>query len=202
MTGISLGYLLTVEFQRRRVWEYWRLKWHKHYQHDANADNSKSATEQNCDGIVIQPLVSPRTHRTSQFHVDVLTIPPKRRLKGRSKGVEWYHVVRGNIEVVANDKQLDDNEERSVVIVVDPFVERTIYNPSSTVSAVVYRATDGETKDVSLESQPTTKIGYKAAAAMVGSMADKGALTFAYLSSKLPFTKTKKDKGTAESLVV
>ena len=103
---------------------------------------------------------------------------------------------------MVNDNQLDDNEERSVVIVVDPFVERTIYNPSSTVSAVVYRATDGETKDVSLESQPTTRIGYKAAAAMVGSMADKGALTFAYLSSKLPFTKTKKDKGIAESLVV
>ncbi|KAI2493182.1 hypothetical protein MHU86_21371 [Fragilaria crotonensis] len=203
LTGMSLGYLLTAEFQRRRIWEYWRLKWHKRNAHDdSNADNSKSITEQNFDGITIQPLVSPRSHRTSQFHVDMLTIPPKRRLKGRSQGVEWYHVVRGNIVVQLDDKELDDNGDRRVIIVIDPFVERTIYNPSSTVSAVVYRAADGVTKDVSVDSEPTTNSRYKAVAAMMKGMSVKGATTFDYVSSIIPFTKRKKDEGTPDSLLV
>lgn len=104
--------------------------------------------------------------------------------------------------VQLNDKEIDDNGDRSAIIVVDPFVERTIYNPSSTVSAVVYRAADGVTNDVSVDSEGTTNSRYKAVAAMMKGMSDKGATTFDYVSSIIPFTKRKKDEGTTESLLV
>lgn len=214
VTGLSLGYLVTAEFQRRRIWEYWRLQWyalcHHRSHHGDNPDghdHSESTTSKqqpmDCGSIDMKHLVSPRTHRTSQFHVHVLTIPPKRRLTGRSQGVECYHVVRGTIQVLRNGIECDSDDGLCTVFVVNPFVERAIYNPSSTVSAVVYRSTDGPTKDdtSSEESNPTTYArSATATAALVKNMSDNISKAFGSLSSSiLPFAKISHGEGIGEA---
>ena len=39
--------------------------------------------------------------------------------------------------------------------VLEPFVDRTLVNPSSTMSSVVYRTADSATKDTSVEQEET-----------------------------------------------
>lgn len=141
---VSIGYLVLSELRRRRIWDYWRLQWRRRFCKKSSApkgadDKEESWNVTDLGGVKVKRLVSPQDNRTSYLHVDMLTILPKKQLTGCSEGVEWYHVIKGSIRI--NDVVVKTTH------VVEPFLNRTIVNPSSTQSALVYRATDGICND-------------------------------------------------------
>lgn len=139
--GVSIGYFITTEGQRRRWWAY--LKDLARKQLMLKGEKKDSNTDE-MDGITIEHVVSPETNITNEMRVDLLTIPPKRQLKGKSAGVECYVVWKGNLTI--NDTKVTSSNN-----VVEPYVERTLANPSSTTSTVVWRSTDGPVKDTIVE---------------------------------------------------
>ena len=143
---VSIGYLVLTELRRRRIWDYWRLQWRRRFCKKRLHDEELNITD--LDGVTVHHIVSPQDNRTSYLHVDMLTILPNKQLTGWSEGVEWYHVIKGTILI--NDVVV------KTTFVVEPFLERTIANPSSTQSALVYRATDASCKDTIRETTPAT----------------------------------------------
>jgi hypothetical protein len=95
--------------------------------------------------MTVEQLVCPQTNLTPNLHVQILTIPPKQRIEGKSLGVECYIVLKGTLHV--NDAVVVVGSSNQKTTVVEPFVERTLFNPSSTRPTIVYRATDGVPKD-------------------------------------------------------
>jgi len=136
--GASLALFVTAEVQRRRWWDYWRDFARRRFQ------GNKELTD-DLDGITVNHVVSPQSNITSQLHVDILTIPPLRQLTGKSRGVEMYLLVKGSLMI--NDVAVSSH-------VVEPFQERCLINPSSTVAAVVWRSADGPPHDASVEPGP------------------------------------------------
>ena len=148
---MSIGYLVLSELRRRRIWDYWRLQWRRRFCKKSLSpkDEEESSNVTDLGGVKVKSLVSPQDNRTSYLHVDMLTILPKKQLTGCSEGVEWYHVVKGTIRI--NDVVVKTTH------VVEPFLNRTIVNPSSTQSALVYRATDGFCSDTTRDTPQGTK---------------------------------------------
>lgn len=113
---------------------------------NSNSTNGAVTKELLEGGISVQRLVCPKTNRTSHLHVEILTIPPNRRMTGTSAGVESYLILKGTLHI--NDDIVITAASSNHTTTIEPFCERTLLNLSSTMSTTVWRATDGApTKD-------------------------------------------------------
>jgi hypothetical protein len=154
-TGILLTYIVGIECNRHRIWEYWRLQWQQLTTHfslltsssSSSTESSKTSTSlMDLNGITLEHVVSPRSHRTSDLNVDVIHILPQRQLIGTSMGVEIYILLQGTLRI--DGTEIDKSNNRRVV---EPFLTRRIENPSHSTTAVVYRITDGIPKDTTVD---------------------------------------------------
>jgi hypothetical protein len=139
VTGLSLGYILTTEFQRRRIWQYWRQQWQSLW-----TKNNEISFPTTAMMNTLQTLVSPRSHVTRQLYVDIITLPPRASCSGVTGGVECWQLLQGT-----GTLELADGIVHNLVspVVIDPKMVRTLTNTSNIMSLVVSRSSDGPAKD-------------------------------------------------------